>query len=108
MVVDYNTPVMATTLTHTHMHAHQCCGHNRGITINYHCNYLGIKAVRLPLPLRISTEVIDYHYNYISTITITNYRFIVGCLDGSYPTLLRFYICGDLNHVTGMSFFHFY
>ena len=28
----------------------------RGITINYHCNYLGIKALRLPLPLRISTK----------------------------------------------------
>ena len=66
---------------------HQCCGHYRGIAINYHCNYLGIKALRLPLPLRISTKVINYHCNYISTIAITiiNYRFILGCL----PRLLH-------------------
>ena len=61
---------------------HQCCGHYRGIIINYHCNYLSIKALRLPLPLRPSTKVINYHCNYISTIaiTITNYRYILGCL----------------------------
>ena len=61
---------------------YQCCGHYRGITINYHCNYLSIKALQLPLPLRTSTKVINYHCNYISTIaiTITNYRFILGCL----------------------------
>ena len=71
----------------------QCCGHYRGITINYHCHYLGIKALRLPLPLRISTKVINYHCNYISTIaiTITNYRSILGCL----PKLL---------HLTEMSY----
>ena len=59
----------------------------RDITINHHCNYLGIKALPLPLPLRISTKVINYHCNYISTIaiTITKYRFILGCL----PKLLH-------------------
>ena len=71
---------------HTHLYMygyiHQCCGHYRGIIINYHCDYLSIKALRLPLPLRTSTKVINYHCNYISTIaiTITNYRYILGCL----------------------------
>ena len=91
----YHVPNMHTCMTDRHMYiqtdthyvctdryAYQCCGHYRGITINYHCNYLSIKALRLPLPLRISTKVINYHCNYISTIaiTITNYRFILGCL----------------------------
>ena len=64
------------------VHTHQCCGHYRGIIINYHCDYLSIKALPLPLPLRTTTKVINYHCNYISTIaiTITNYRYILGCL----------------------------
>ena len=84
-----------------YIYIYQCCGHYKGITINYHCNYLGIKALRLPLPLQISTKVINYHCNYISTIAITiiNYKFILGCLPKLLHLTKMSYICGDLNRV---------
>ena len=54
----------------------------------YHCNYLGIKVDRLPLPLRFSTKAINYHCKYI--FTIANYRFICGCMWCWYIIMLHF------------------
>ena len=83
----------------------QCCGHYRGFTINYHCHYLGIKALRLPLPLWISTKVI---ITIATPLLQLQLQLLITdlFLDAyqSYYTLPRCHICGDLNRVIDVIF----